>query len=114
VGAIYPKGMPVIPQTPEHYDVWMSAPWTEAEKLLRPLPDGSLRIVGQGARQRLEATMMLCANASLVKPHRTALQTRLGEPTTQAFVIVDCATARQDGDYCGLHPDQPPYRHLQN
>jgi hypothetical protein len=29
----------------------LSAPWAEAVKLQRPLPDGSLRIVAHGAMQ---------------------------------------------------------------
>jgi putative SOS response-associated peptidase YedK len=55
VGAIHPKAMPVILQTPEDCDVWMSAPWTEARKLQRPLPDGTLQIVGHGAREDVAA-----------------------------------------------------------
>jgi putative SOS response-associated peptidase YedK len=42
--------MPVILRTEEECEQWMSAPWPEAAKLQRPLPDGSLRIVVHGAR----------------------------------------------------------------
>ncbi len=51
VGAIHPKAMPVILRTPEEMNVWMTAPAADALKLQRPLPDGALRIVAQGAKE---------------------------------------------------------------
>jgi putative SOS response-associated peptidase YedK len=51
VGAICPKAMPVILRTAKECEAWMSAPWAEAAKLQRPLPDGSLQIVVHGARK---------------------------------------------------------------
>ena len=45
---MHPKAMPVILIEPTESETWLTAPWTEAHALQRPLPDGSLRIVLRG------------------------------------------------------------------
>ncbi len=51
VGAVHPKAMPVILTEPNEIETWLTAPWAEACKLQRPLPDGALAIVARGAKQ---------------------------------------------------------------
>jgi putative SOS response-associated peptidase YedK len=50
VSAIHPKAMPVILTEAQDLETWLAAPWPEASRLQRPLPDGSLRIVARGAK----------------------------------------------------------------
>ncbi|MBR0658364.1 SOS response-associated peptidase [Neoroseomonas oryzicola] len=51
VQAIHPKAMPVILTKPDEIEAWMSADWSEAKRLQRPLPDGSLAIVSRGVKR---------------------------------------------------------------
>jgi len=43
--------MPVILQTAEEIERWLTAPWDEARSLQRPLADGTLRIVSIGDKE---------------------------------------------------------------
>ena len=51
VGAVHPKAMPVILTRPEDWLHWLTAPASDALRLQRPLPDGSLQVVAQGRRE---------------------------------------------------------------
>jgi putative SOS response-associated peptidase YedK len=55
VGPVHPKAMPVILNTPEEIETWMTAPAEEALKLQRPLSNGTLRIVATGTKKDGEA-----------------------------------------------------------
>ena len=51
VASVHPKAMPVILTTGEEADTWLAAPWTDARRLQRPLPDGVFRIVARGEKE---------------------------------------------------------------
>lgn len=51
VAAVHPKAMPVILTSQDEIEMWMTADWSEASVLQRPMPDGVLEIVARGAPQ---------------------------------------------------------------
>jgi putative SOS response-associated peptidase YedK len=51
VGAVHPRAMPVVLTRPGEWRQWLTAPAPEALALQRPLPDGALEIVLEGARE---------------------------------------------------------------
>lgn len=48
---VHPKAMPVILTTPQEWRLWLTAPGADALRLQRPLADGALQIVAEGARE---------------------------------------------------------------
>ncbi|MEL7258424.1 MAG: SOS response-associated peptidase [Pseudomonadota bacterium] len=50
VGAIHPKAMPVILTSEQDVETWLTAETEDALQLQRPLPDGSLMVVGRGSQ----------------------------------------------------------------
>jgi len=59
VAAIHPKAMPVILTEQAEIDDWLAAPWPEASRLQRKLPDGSLRVIGRGVTPEARTQMPL-------------------------------------------------------
>ncbi|QYA04068.1 SOS response-associated peptidase [Rhizobium sp. B21/90] len=45
VKPIHPKAMPVMLTTREECELWLTAPWWEAKKLQRPLPEESMMVL---------------------------------------------------------------------
>ena len=55
--------MPVILTREEELETWLAAPWAEAARLQRPLPDVSLRTVARGEKKD-EVAYRLCRGSA--------------------------------------------------
>lgn len=58
VGTYHSKAMPVILTEADEIETWLSAPWSEASQLQRPLPDGTLRVVARGEKKDAPADLI--------------------------------------------------------
>lgn len=58
VATYHSKAMPVILTEPNEIETWLAAPWSEACKLQRPLPDGTLSVVARGDKKDAPADLL--------------------------------------------------------
>ena len=57
VGTYHSKAMPVILTELSEIEMWLTAPWSEACRLQRPLPNGMLRVVARGEKKDAPADL---------------------------------------------------------
>jgi putative SOS response-associated peptidase YedK len=70
VEAIHPKAVPVSLRTHEEVISWMTAPASEALRLQRPMPGGSLRIVAKGLKEDPAVPTGLCVRPIVGRSRR--------------------------------------------
>ena len=58
VRPIHEKAMPVILTEPDEIELWLTAPWSEAKALQRPLPDDMLVIVDAPAKPEAHGSLL--------------------------------------------------------
>jgi putative SOS response-associated peptidase YedK len=58
----------VILTTQDEIDLWLTPPALEALKLLRPLPDGALRIIARGDKQDAASIITSVTDAQPAQP----------------------------------------------
>lgn len=101
VRPIHQKAMPVILRTPEKWDVWLRAPWSEARALQRPLPGGVLEVIATlplkfAPRDRRNGTRSATAVAGAAGSNNAALSSsprcfgpRSGHPPSGQVRTID-------------------------
>ena len=55
VAPIHPKAMPVILRNKDEIEAWLTAPWSEAKELQRPLPDDELVLLDPTVKANADA-----------------------------------------------------------
>ena len=59
VGPIHEKAMPVILRNEEEVEMWLTAPWSEAKSLQRPLPDEDLVLLPRKPKEEVREPLLL-------------------------------------------------------
>ena len=86
VASVHPKAMPVILTTSEEAITWLAAPWTDARRLQRSLPDGVFRIVARGEKEDRRP-----ARGFLPKLHPCTLDSRYSVVRGRLWRLADLA-----------------------